>query len=93
MTHATPVSSERRKSERFAIECLEVMVHCDGRWFPATVTDVSPEGAGLWLPETPGFEVSQTVETDHVGNRASAVVRRIEPRGDGTYRVGIEYLP
>jgi len=36
--------------------------------------------------------VSQMLETDHQGNRASALVQRIELQDDGTYTVGLEYL-
>lgn len=86
------LAAERRQSERIPLECLEVTVRFDGKPIPATVLDVSTEGVGLLFAEAPCFEVSQMVVTDHQGNRASALVQRIELRDDGTYTVGLEYL-
>ena len=91
-TGCTDLITERRKSDRFPIEYLEVTVRFDGKAFPAMVLDVSPEGAGLLFAAAPRFEVSHMVETDHQGNLASALVQRIELQDDGTYTVGLEYL-
>lgn len=84
---------ERRASERHVIDALEVSVLCKGRRLRATVLDVSAHGAGLAMTDVSGVNVSETVETDHRGNRAQAIVRRVVPYDDGTFNVGLEYLP
>ena len=86
------LAAERRQSERIALEGLEVTVRFDGKTILATVLDVSSEGVGLLFAESPCFEVSQRVETDHQGNLASALVQQIELQDDGTYTIGLEYL-
>jgi hypothetical protein len=83
---------ERRRWHRIPGHCLEVTLWTDaGKPQKATVLDVSLNGIGVLIDNTPTLATEQTVRVDYDGRPMCAIVRNLRPGRGGIHRVGLEW--
>ena len=88
-----PEIEERRKASRFFREpdtAYAIVRHPSREAFVAQVREESLGGIGLILKDRSGFDVGQEVEIAYLDSLLRAIVRHIEPYGDGCFLVGFE---
>lgn len=91
-TSPTWKRDNRRQWTRFDPQTKEVLVVADGHQETALVVDESFGGICLLLDSTIDVRLDDNIDLIYQGAPLTGIVRRIEPLGDNSFYLGIEWL-